>query len=58
MKHKPISLFWIKNKKIDAEKILEKLIWNLLKISKQTDTSAEPDVKSLNYMKYNMKSFN
>ena len=42
-------------KKFDVERFLEKTIWIFLKIFKQTDTLAEPDVIN---MKLNMKNFN
>ena len=32
------------DKKIDVERILEKLIWSLLKKSNQTNTLAEPNI--------------
>ena len=46
-----------KQKKIDVERFLEKIIWMLLKVSKQTDTLAEPAVESHKYMNFIMKSF-
>ena len=50
-----IAFFWIN--KFDVESFLEKIIWNLLKNSKQTNTLAEPDVWSLKFMHFNKKNF-
>ena len=47
-----------KQKKFDVEKFFfEKIIWMLLKVSKQTDTLAEPAVESHKFMNFIMKSF-
>ena len=43
-----------KQKKVDVDKILEKKVRSLLKISKQTKTLAEPNI---DYLTSNMKSF-
>ena len=47
----------MRNKKIDLERFLEKIIWRLLKISNQTDTLAELDIGSPKYMNFYMKKF-
>ena len=44
------------DKKTYVDRFPEKIIWSLLKISKRTDTLAEPDDNTL--LKFNMKSFN
>ena len=47
-----------KKQNFDVERFLEKIIWSLLKISKQFINLAELAVGSLNYLNFNLKVSN
>ena len=50
--HEALINFIVWDKKTIEERYLEKIFWSVLKFSKQTDTLAEPEVKSFSYSKF------